>query len=78
MDRKRAKWELMQIYGSLSSEKQMAIDTLLKDNIECEWARMVNDTEVTPRRIEFEFSGGTRKRVLYTEEVIKRDMRDKE
>ena len=56
----------------------MAIDTLLKDNIECEWARMVNDTEATPRRIEFEFSDGTRKRVLYTEEVIKRDMRDKE
>ena len=29
MDRERAKIELMQIYGSLSSEKQMAIDTLL-------------------------------------------------
>ena len=46
-----------------------------KDNIECEWAKMVNDTEVIPRRIEFEFSDGTRKRVLYTEEVIKHDMR---
>ena len=49
-----------------------------KDNIECEWAKMANDTEVTPRRIEFEFSDGTRKRVLYTEEVIKRDMRGSE
>ena len=31
MDRERAKIELMQIYGSLSSEKQMAIDTLLEE-----------------------------------------------
>ena len=30
MDRERAKIELMQIYGSLSSNKQMAIDTLLE------------------------------------------------
>ena len=33
MDRERAKIELMQIYGSLSSEKQMAIDTLLEEEI---------------------------------------------
>ena len=32
MDRERAKIELMQIYGSLSSEKQMAIDTLLEES----------------------------------------------
>lgn len=31
MDREQAKMELMQIYGSLSSEKQIAIDTLLED-----------------------------------------------
>ena len=69
--------EFRGIYGRIESRiRQLpSVQPSRKDNIECEWAKMVNDTEITPRRIEFEFSDGTRKRVLYTEEVIKHDMR---